>query len=105
MAVVIALALGAHAAPAQAKFVHFQSPSRNINCIGAASGSFGSPFVECLVRKNTWPRKRARPASCDLDWDPTTLTLSRRKVFVGSCRGDIGPLCVATADRCSTLAY
>ena len=87
--------------------VHFQSPSGNINCIGAPAG-FGQPaFVECLVRKHTWragitPRK---PASCDLDFDPYTVSLGNRKVSVGSCRGDIGPLCVYTSDKCSTLAY
>jgi hypothetical protein len=85
--------------------VHFQSPSGNINCIGAPAFQ-GSPlFVQCLVRKNTWPRHVARPKSCDLDWDPATISLSGRRVSVGSCRGDIGPLCVYTSDRCSTLAY
>jgi hypothetical protein len=102
----VVLALLFQAAPAQTKLVHFQSPSGNINCIGAAGGSFGPPFVECLVRRNSWPTKRPKPANCDLDWDPTTLSLSKRKVYAGSCRGDIGPLCVnQSADRCTTLAY
>ena len=85
--------------------VHFQTPSGNINCIGG--GAFqGSPaFVECLVRKATWLNKPRRPASCDLDWDPQTISLSGRKVSLGSCRGDIGPLCVNTSDKCSTLGY
>jgi hypothetical protein len=89
--------------------VHFQSPSGNINCIGAAAGSGQPAFVECLVRKHSWaagitPRK---PANCDLDFDPYTVSLGRRKVGVGSCRGDIGPLCVQkfAADRCTTLGY
>ena len=87
--------------------VHFQSPSGNINCIGAPAG-FGQPaFVECLVRKHTWPASITprKPASCDLDFDPYTVSLGNRKVSVGSCRGDIGPLCVYTSDKCSTLAY
>jgi hypothetical protein len=85
--------------------VHFQSPSGNINCIGAPSGTFGPAFVQCLVRKQSWPRLRPKPASCDLDWDPATISLSRGRASVGSCRGDIGPLCVYTSDRCSTLGY
>jgi hypothetical protein len=85
--------------------VHFQSPSGNINCIGA--GAFqGSPaFVQCLVRKNSWTKLVKKPASCDLDFDPATISLSHRRVSVGSCRGDIGPLCLYTSDRCSTLRY
>jgi hypothetical protein len=85
--------------------VHFQSPSGNINCIGAAAFQGSPTFVQCLVRKNSWPRLVARPRSCDLDWDPATISLSGRRVSVGSCRGDIGPLCVYTSDRCSTLPY
>jgi Family of unknown function (DUF6636) len=57
------------------------------------------------VRKNSWRRLAPKPARCDLDWDPTTLELGRRRVSVGSCRGDIGPLCTRASDRCSTLAY
>ena len=85
--------------------VHFQTPSGNINCIGGPAFQGIPASVECLVRKNSWPHLRPRPANCDLDWDPTTLELGRRRVSVGSCRGDIGPLCTHTSDRCSTLAY
>jgi hypothetical protein len=87
--------------------VHFQSPSGNINCIGAPPGSFGPAFVDCLVRKHTWPARITprKPASCDVDFDPYTVSLGHRKVSVGSCRGDIGPLCVYTSDKCSTLGY
>ena len=85
--------------------VHFQSPSGNINCIGGGASQGLPAFVSCLVRKSTWPRLRPKPARCDLDWDPRTIEMSRHRVSVGSCRGDIGPLCTNTSDRCSTLAY
>jgi hypothetical protein len=101
----VVLALALHGAHAQSKLVHFQSPSGNINCIGAAADTSQPAFVDCLVRTNTWPSKRPRPANCDLDWEPAQLGLSQRKVYVGSCRGDIGPLCIDPADQCFTLAY
>jgi Family of unknown function (DUF6636) len=85
--------------------VHFQSPSGNINCYAGPAFQGSPAFAQCLVRKQSWPSLRARPASCDLDWDPATVSLSRRRATVGSCRGDIGPLCVNTSDRCSTLGY
>ena len=94
----VALAL----APASS-FVHFKSPSGNINCIGAPSGP---AFVECLVKSSTWPRKPPKPANCELDWVRTEIDLSHRRVGVGACRGDIGPLCVnQPGDRCTTLGY
>ena len=105
LAAAVALALALHPAAAPAKLVHFKSPSGNINCIGAAGGSLGPAFVDCLVRKNTWPNRRPKPANCDLDWEPAQVGLSRRKTFVGSCRGDIGPLCIDPANPCRTLAY
>ena len=85
--------------------VHFQTPSGNINCIGGPAFQGSPAFVECLARKQSWPRLAKKPASCDLDFDPATLQLGRRHVTVGSCRGDIGPLCVHTSDKCSTLGY
>lgn len=85
--------------------VHFQTPSGNINCIGGPAFQGTPAFVSCLVRKNSWPRLAPKPARCDLDWDPTTLELGRRRVSIGSCRGDIGALCTNISDRCSTLAY
>lgn len=102
LAAVLSLAL-IRGAPAS--LVHFQSPSGNINCLGERASSFGPGFVDCLVRQDTWPHKRPKPAACDLDWSPTTLSLTHRKVTVGSCRGDVGPLCGRSSDRCSTLAY
>jgi len=98
--------LAAVVSVALTSLVHFQSPSGNINCIGSAAYEGQPAFVECVVRRSSWPRLRPRPASCDLDWVPATLGLSRGRVSVGSCRGDIGPLCLPNAgDRCSTLAY
>ena len=84
-------------------FVHFQSPSGNINCLGTAAAP---AFVDCLVKTATWPRRPPRPANCDLDWMPTELELARRRLSVGSCRGDIGPLCLSQSGaRCTTLGY
>jgi hypothetical protein len=105
IAAVVALALAAHSAAEQPKLVHFRSPSGNINCIGQAA-AFGRPaFVQCLVKTAAWPAKRPKPAGCDLDWDPQSLALANRRVSVGSCRGDIGPLCIDPADPCFTLRY
>jgi hypothetical protein len=106
LAFAVALALGAaHPAAKPPKLVHFRSPSGNINCIGQAAFAGTPAFVQCLVKTSTWPAKRPKPANCDLDWDPQTLNLGGRKVSVGSCRGDIGPLCIDPADPCFTLAY
>jgi len=105
IAAVVALLLVAHAAAAPPKLVHFRSPSGNINCIGQAATSGSPAFVQCLVKTATWPVKRPKPASCDLDWDPQSLALGNRRVSVGSCRGDIGPLCIDPADPCFTLRY
>ena len=91
-------ASGAHAAPQ--RLVHFQSPSGNINCILDAT------YADCLVRRQVWRNLPARPASCDLDWVPSEISLSGRKIFVGACRGDVGPLCLPRGGlRCTTLAY
>jgi hypothetical protein len=101
----LALAVPHHAGPAQSGLVHFQSPSGNINCLGGGAGSGQPAFVQCLVKKATWATRVRKPASCDLDFDPQTLSLSNRKTSIGSCRGDIGPLCVPKYDACRTLAY
>jgi hypothetical protein len=87
-----------------ARTFHFKSPSGNIHCRGDATG------VTCLLLHNSWKRLRPRPASCDLDWSPTdiSLLLDRRTrrwgVGVGGCRGDIGPLCYPQ-DPCVVLRY
>ena len=104
LAVVVAFALAGHSA-APPKLVHFRSPSGNINCIGQAAFAGTPAFAQCLVKKASWRRKRPKPASCDLDWDPQTLAVASRRVSVGSCRGDIGPLCIDPANPCRTLAY
>jgi hypothetical protein len=93
--------LAAASAGAATTLVHFQSPSGNINCIGGPSG--GEPaFVECLVRQSAWPKSPPRPAGCDLDWEPHNLSLSKRHVGLGACRGDVGPRCF---HDCTTLRY
>jgi hypothetical protein len=105
IAAVVALALAAHSAAAPPKLVHFRSPSGNINCIGQAAYAGSPAFVQCLVKTAVWPAKRPKPAGCDLDWDPQSLAVAIRRVSVGSCRGDIGPLCIDPADPCFTLRY
>ena len=105
LAAAVALALALHAAATPAKLVHFKSSSGNINCIGAAADKFEPAFVDCVVRKNTWPSIPRKPARCDLDWVGTELSMSKRRVFVGGCRGDIGPLCIDPANPCRTVAY
>ena len=101
-AIVIAvLALGACiSAPSQAAtpFVHFRSPTGNINCIGGSA----PVFVDCLVRGATWAKPPATPARCDLDWSAYELDLGSRKVSIGACRGDVGPRCF---HDCTTLGY
>ena len=53
-------------------------------------------------------RRASRRASRRAATSTSTRTRSRSgtgRSSVGSCRGDIGPLCVYTSDKCSTLAY
>ena len=104
---ILGSALGLYAVPfaaatPQASFVHFTSPSGNIDCLGDAQAP---AFVECTVQHATWPHLPPKPARCDLDWSPTELDLGHRRVTVGACRGDVGPLCGAGSQRCTTLAY
>ena len=87
---------------ASATQLHFRSPSGNINCyVFSTAGG----VADCLVRQATWRNKPPKPASCDLDWAPTELQLTRTHVTVGGCRGDVGPRCYPGGDRCSVLAY
>ena len=103
----LAIALAVHPAPAKVGgLVHFKSPSGNINCLGGPAYQGSPAFVQCALKSATWPAgiTPRKPASCDLDFDPHTISLGNRKVSVGSCRGDIGPLCYSS-DPCSTLGY
>jgi hypothetical protein len=107
LAAIATVAVAAFAAPAQARLVQFTSPSGNIDCMGDTVGQPGGPWVQCLVERANW-RGPARPARCDLDWVGTQLQLQRRKVDVGSCRGDVGPMCIppgAGGTACKRLAY
>jgi hypothetical protein len=88
---------------------NFQTPSGNINCAlyEDPEGDYGS----CVARNNVWKNPKKKPADCDLDWEPAEIGLSSEergssfsnRIFVGACRGDIGPLC--DPNNCLTLAY
>jgi hypothetical protein len=87
----------------------FQTPSGNINC--AMYEDPEGDFASCLVKNSTWKNPKRRPADCDLDWEPAEISVTSEKrgstitnrIFVGACRGDIGPLC--EPDKCLTLTY
>lgn len=99
-ALLVLPALLAVPATASARAVHFTTPSRNIDCRGEGSS------ISCLVEVASWPRVPPRPADCDVDWIGSQITLSSGRVSVGSCRGDIGPLCLASGpDSCTVLRY
>jgi hypothetical protein len=84
----------------QTQDVHFQSPSGNINCIVTRT------FADCLVKHDRWPSHSPKPASCDVDWFPSEVSVARHVVRVGSCRGDIGPACLPHAGPpCRVLKY
>ena len=93
-------AVAPHRPAAVTRDIHFQSPSGNINC------RLESAWVDCLVKKDTWPRHSSKPASCDVDWVPSEISIGGQVVRVGACRGDVGPLCAPHAGlRCSVLNY
>ncbi len=87
----------------------FRTPSGNINCAMYAdeTGDYGN----CLVKDSSWKNPPKRPTDCDLDWEPAEAGVYSEKkgtsvvnsTSVGSCRGDIGPLC--EPGGCITLAY
>jgi hypothetical protein len=95
---VLALTVAAAPAVADPVVAHFRSPSGNIDCIGGTA----PVYVECLVRHASWPQRPPRPIGCDLDWEPYNLSLGRRHVGVGACRGDVGPRCF---HDCTILRY
>jgi hypothetical protein len=99
IAAVALAAIATAPAVADARLVHFQSPSGGINCIG---GTTSPIFVDCLVLKAGWKHPPAKPSRCDLDWAPFELQLVTRHVTVGACRGDVGPRCF---HDCTTLRY
>ncbi len=112
MITLIAALVGVGPASAQ-EIVHFTTPSRNIDCMIFQFDS--STVADCLVKSAAWKKVPARPADCDLDWSNTEISLTSETkgskrvatVSVGSCRGDIGPLCgnIGTNDGCTTLGY
>lgn len=99
----VAFAGVALAAPAALGYVQITSPTRNIDCIiGTANGGYAS----CLAEKTAWKRYPKRPAACDVEWVRSEITLARRRVLLGGCRGDIGPQCVrGQVAPCRVLAY
>lgn len=87
-------------APAHGAF-HVTTPSGNIDCRSDSANE-----VWCTVEKGRWGK--ARPASgCPNDWFPRDVRIERGRVVQGSCRGDIGPLCVKGPgnEDCRVLAY
>ena len=80
LAVVAAIA----ATPATAKLVQFQTPSRNIGCIGDTAASANT--VRCDIRTRSWSPP-PRPKACRLDWGQgLSLDAAGRARFV--CAGD-----------------
>lgn len=80
----LAIVVAAGAAPAAARLVRFQTPSRNIGCIGetAATGN----TVRCDIRTRSWSPP-PRPKGCRLDWGQgLALDAAGRARFV--CAGD-----------------
>lgn len=75
------------AGPAQAtpESESFQTPSRNIGCMYAATPP-DPAYLRCDIRSGLWP-KPARPATCDLDWgDAVALSPTGETRIV--CHGD-----------------
>jgi hypothetical protein len=101
LATVLLAVVAASASGATATQVHFKTPSGNINCIGGVN-SQSPAFVECQQLHAAWAHAPVKPKGCDLDFEPHNLALEGRRVVIGACRGDIGPLC---EHNCTTLAY
>jgi hypothetical protein len=87
----------------------FQTPTGNINC--ALYEDPEGDYADCLVKNSAWKNPKKKPADCDLDWEPAEISVTSEKkgstitnrIFVGACRGDIGPLCEPS--KCLTLTY
>jgi hypothetical protein len=92
-------------ASAGARLVHFKSPSGNINCLGGTPSPSSPAWVSCMVLKETWPHLPTRPKECDVDFYAPEIGLGDRRVSLGSCRGDVGPVCYPGSGRCTTLGY
>jgi hypothetical protein len=112
---VIVLGAGFTHANATEQSLHFTSPSGNIDCV-MDSGSTSQIFVDCTAQNAKWPNEKSQPKDCDLDWDPHEITLAvvakgitlKPSLYVGGCRGDIGPLCFdEDTDRgtCAVLKF
>jgi hypothetical protein len=90
-------------AAAAIELVHFTSPSKNIDCMGHKDRQWS---VSCLAQNTSWASYPRRPSGCDVDWIGSEIGLGTRRVSLGSCRGDIGPLCLAgDGAACRTLKY
>ena len=88
---------------ASIELVHFTSPSKNIDCMGHKDRVWS---VSCLAQNTSWASYPRRPAGCDVDWIGSEIGLGTRRVSLGSCRGDIGPMCLAgDGAACKTLGY
>jgi hypothetical protein len=98
--VVMVALLAVVSASASARNAHFKSPTGNINCILTGG------FADCLLLHNTWSTLPKKPKWCTLDWNKPEVILNGHKLQVGSCRGDIGPLCGPSSDAvCTVLRY
>jgi hypothetical protein len=94
------ISVGFTPAAAQDQTLRFTSPSGNIDCV-MGSESTSEIFVDCTAQNAKWANEKPQPKDCDLDWDPHEITLAvvskgttlKPSLFVGGCRGDIGPLC------------
>jgi hypothetical protein len=76
-----ALLLALLAGPAEAKFVQFQSPSKNIGCAGDGR------FVRCDIRERDWSPP-PRPASCEGDFGQGASISRRGNRGALVCAGD-----------------
>ncbi|MDX6506078.1 MAG: hypothetical protein QOG06_722 [Gaiellaceae bacterium] len=66
-AVLVVVASLALAAPAQALFVQFRTPSSNIGCVFSSEPGRVGPYLRCDILSGLKP-KPPRPPGCTLDW-------------------------------------